>query len=362
MNAHDPHMPLYAGTYFETTGKTEWVAQGPDQLHALLEGDNPPEFRTVLAVVGRTDFDAMTTAEQRTTRHAGPLFFDLDGETVEEAVTDFHALLNKLKALGLDLDAVRLFASGGRGFHVEVPPECFIVGGLPADGVAGLPQIYREMAFAVYVGCMDMCVYSGKRGRMWRVPNRQRTNGLFKVPLSVAEALAVTPETYGALCAAPRPWPALAAPTFCVELSSLYRTGRDKVNRPKKARKQPEKLKAELDRRFKARGLPLPPSLLLLLGGNLPAREGAGWNTICVQIAIAAHAMGLDEGELIKLAAPLLDGHRGDSGRYATRSQRERELRNKWAYFDGDGLYEFSAAGIKAILPHGRPCNDLEGL
>jgi hypothetical protein len=362
MNAHDPYLPLAAGTYFTCTGKTSWAAHDAGQVKALLEGDTPPEFKTVLGVVGATDFDAMTVAEQRAARHTGPMYFDLDGSTLDEAITDFRGLLDKLQALGLGLDTCRLFLTGGRGFHIEIPPECFTVSGLPLEGVTSLPRTYLEIAYALYVGCVDLRVYSGKRGRMWRVPNRRRNNSAFKVAISASEALSMTPQMYADLCSAPRAFPPLAAPTFCADLADLYRTARDKVNRPKKPRKQPEKLAAELDRRFKARGLPLPPSLLLLLDGKLSARDGEGWNTICVQIAICARAMGMGEDMLIKLAAPLLDGHRGDSGRYATRGQRERELRNKLAYFDGDGLYDFSAAGIKSILPKGLPCNDLEGL
>lgn len=362
MNAFDPYMPLYSGTYFTCTGKTAWTAYNTGQVKALLEGATPPEFRTVLAVVGAADFDALTVAEQRAVRHIGPWYADFDGATLDEAITDFSAVLGKLQGLGLDLGAVRLFATGGRGFHIEVPPECFTVSGLPAEGVSGLPRVFLEMAYALYVGCMDLRVYSGKRGRMWRTPNRQRDNGAFKVAITADEAMRMTPQLYADLCNAPREFPALAAPTFCLGLADLYRSARDKESRPKKPRKQPEKLAAELDRRFKARGLPLPPSLLLFLDGKLPARDGVGWNTLCVQLAISARAMGMDEDMLIKLAGPLLDGHRGDSGRYATRSQRERELRNKLAYFDGEGLYDFSAAGIKSILPKGLPCNDLEGL
>lgn len=363
INSLDPSMPLPPGvTFFVTAGERPWIAKDAAQALAHLEGNNPPEFRTILGIVGAPDFDRMTADEIRAVQYVGPWYADLDGETIEEVVTAFKGLLAKLQAKGLDLGACRLFATGGRGFHIEVPPECFLPGGLPAGGVVGLPHIYREMALELYVNCMDMRVYSAKRGRMWRVPNRQRDNGAFKVPLTVAEALSITAESYAELCSGPRALPPLAAPTFCPGLASLYSAARDKVNRPTRSRKQPEKLATELDRRFKARGLPLPPSLLLLLAGKLPARDDVGWNTICVQVAITARAMGMDEDTLIKLAEPLLAGHHGDSGRYATRSQRERELRNKLAYFDGEGLYDFSAAGIKSILSKGLPCNDLEGL
>jgi hypothetical protein len=362
MSAHDTGLALADGLYFHTTGAHTWNPARRGELEAMLRGDNPPEFRTVLAIQGDPDFDRMTHDEIRKVRYSGPAYFDLDGETVGDAIGNFKDLLGKLRGLDLDLGSVRMYATGGRGFHLEIPGACFAPGGLPVEGVTALPGIFREMAHALYVECMDLRVYSSKRGRMWRVPNRQRENGLFKVAITADEALSVTPERYGDLCSAPRDFPVLAAPKFCPGLGMLYAKGRDKVSAPRKSRKVPEKLRAELQKRFAARGLPLPPSLLALLAGKVQAREGAGWNQICVQLAIAAHAMSLSEAELLKLASPLLDHHDGDSRRYGSRWLRERELTNKYAYFVGCGLYDFSSAGIKSILPRDMPCNDLEGL
>ena len=357
----DEHLPLCPGTYFVSCGKSAWRAVDCVELQGLLAAGTAPEFRTILAIQGDPDFDRMTHDEIRKVRYAGPLYFDFDGE-IEAAIGAFKALLGKLRGLGLDLDACRLFATGGRGFHVEVPPECFVPGGLPAEGVAGLPHIYREMAHELFVDLMDMRVYSAKRGRMWRCPNHRRDNNKYKVAITAHEALNMMSEKYGDLCSAPRDFFVLTAPKFCPGLGMLYAKGRDKVSAPRKSRKVPEKLRAELQKRFAARGLPLPPSLLALLAGKVQAREGAGWNQICVQLAIAAHAMSLSEAELLKLASPLLDHHDGDSRRYGSRWLRERELTNKYAYFVGCGLYDFSSAGIKSILPRDMPCNDLEGL
>lgn len=362
MSAHDTGLALADGRYYTTTGAHTWTPASSAELETMLQGDNPPEYRTVLAIQDTTDLDRMTPDELRKVRYSGPAYFDLDGETVGEAIGAFKALLGKLQAQGLELDACRLFATGGRGFHLEIPGACFAPGGLPAEGVMALPTIYREMAHGLYVECMDMRVYSAKKGRMWRVPNRRRDNGLFKVAITSGEALSMTDERYTALCSAPRDFPPLAPPTFNPALGLLYAKGRDKVSAPRKSRKVPELLQAELQKRFTARGLPLPPSLLVLLAGKVQAREGAGWNQICVQLAIAAHAMGVSEADLLKLASPLLDRHDGDSRRYGSRWLRERELTNKYAYFAGCGLYDFSPSGVKSILPRDMPCGDLEGL
>lgn len=362
MSAHDTGLALADGRYYTTTGAHTWTPASRAELETMLRGDNPPEYRTVLAIQDTTDLDRMTPDELRKVRYSGPAYFDLDGETVGEAISAFGVLLNKLQALGLDLDACRLFATGGRGFHLEIPDACFVPGGLPAEGVMALPSIYREMAHGLYVECMDMRVYSAKKGRMWRVPNRRRDNGLFKVAITADEALSMTDERYTALCSAPRAFPARVPPKFCPALGLLYAKGRDKVSALRKSRRVPEKLQAELQKRFTARGLPLPPSLLALLAGKVQGRGGVGWNQICVQLAIAAHAMGLPETDLLKLASHLLDHHDGDSRRYGPRWLRERELTNKYGYFEGSGLYDFSPAGLKSILPRDMPCGDLEGL
>lgn len=361
MNALDPYLPLAAGMYFHQTGPSTWKPTDAGALANLLQGKNPPEFRTILAVQGAPDFERLTVDQVRALAYAGPFYADLDGE-IGEVIPAFKALLGKLRALGLDLEAVRLFATGGRGFHLEMPAACFLPSGLPAGGIAGLPHIYREMAHQLYVELMDMRVYSSKKGRMWRCVNVKRGNGKYKVPITADEALSMTVESYAELCAAPRAFLGLAAPTFCAGLGQIFAKARDKVHAPKKRRKAPEKVKAALATRFKVRGLPLPPSLLNLATGKSPAREGAGWNQICIQLAIVAHTMDLSEDSLVRLCAGLLENHTGDGTRYGTKGQREQELRAMFCYTDANITYDFSVGALKSILPKGSPCNDLEGL
>jgi len=64
-------------------------------------------------------------------------------------------------------DNVRIFATGKKGFHVEVPAEIFQTK-IAKGGLTGLPAIYKEMAFSMFVDIMDWRVYSARKGRMWR--------------------------------------------------------------------------------------------------------------------------------------------------------------------------------------------------
>ena len=160
---HDPFMPLVTcGTYSYGDGVTPWIDTTPSSMTALLQGPDAPAFRTALARAGDDTY-------------AGPLYIDIDSDDIPEAIDALQQLLQKLEALGLNLESIRLHATGGKGFHLEIPQACFMREPSPVEA---LPRIYRSMALAVYVDCIDLRVYSSGRGRLWRVPNHQRQNYL----------------------------------------------------------------------------------------------------------------------------------------------------------------------------------------
>jgi hypothetical protein len=164
----------------------------------------------------------------------------------------------------------------------------------PEAGIKGLPAIYKEVAWQAFAtDSTDFRVYSQGRGRMWRVPNRQRENGKFKVPLTVDEAFTMTPKSYAALVSAPRPFRALAAPKLCPSLALLYTQACDKVVKARgiKRKRNPSKTSELLQARCKAVGAALPPSILALGAGLMKPREGAGFNQIAIQLCTTAHAL-----------------------------------------------------------------------
>lgn len=352
MNPLDPDLPLNpAAHYFFQHVKTHpWATITGDGLNDLLAGPNPPLYRTVLA-------QSEPYEDGKVALFSGPLYFDIDVSVemggIESAIKQVNALLGKLAALGVGLAQVRIFASGSKGFHLEVPSATFAPGMAPASD---LPASYRHMAEAVYVDGLDLVVYSARKGRMWRVPNRARESGRFKVPVSLEQVQCMAVADYEHLTSSPQPWPQLQPPTYSPSLAVLFSTARDSVAAKIKAKPKASKESAALKARF---GGKLPPSLLGLLQGHF--QSDAGWNRICVQVALAAHAVGLSESELIEQARPLIEGHRGDGGRYAAPSSREAELRHQFAYVLESG-YQFSIGGLKSILPPGVNTRDLRGL
>lgn len=350
MSAHDTGLaPMYF--FSQGTSTSPWTCHPTTERDRVLH-EEAPALVTVLDVDNSFDRD-MTPEEYKEVKHRGPWYADFDGE-IEAAIGAFKALLGKLQALSLELGACRLYATGGRGFHVEVPPECFVPGGLPAGGVAGLPHVYREMAHELFVDLMDMRVYSAKRGRMWRCPNHRRDNGKFKVPLTVGEALGMTVEKYDEVCAAPRAFPALVAPEFCPALGQLYIRARDKV-----AKAKPRKSSGgALRQRF---GASLPPTIEAYCAGHIPTREGAGWNKVAMQLAILADELGLDHDKVVKACQGLIQSHESD-GRYNTPRRREDHLIEMLNYMQGNVCYSAEVGGLRSILPAGMRVNDFRGL
>lgn len=117
-----------------------------------------------------------------------PLDFDCK-EDPGKALREVRELcLTHLPELyGVDVHALRFFASGSKGFHVELPAKLFDA----EDGDPYLPLIYKRIA-ALWkekfnLETLDLSIYSMGKGRMWRLPNVRRDNGKHKIPLTLDE-------------------------------------------------------------------------------------------------------------------------------------------------------------------------------
>jgi len=192
---------------------------------------------------------------------------------------------------------------------------------------------------------------------MWRVPGVQRSNGLFKVPCTADEILAMSPESYAQLCSVPRPFPALATPKPCPKLTLLFTVARDKIGA--KATRARKWSAAEQAVRARFQGA-APPSLRHLLDGKVQSREG--WNRTALQLALLSHALGWDEDRLISEARGLIESHQSDGHRYNTPRKRENDLRRMFHAVIGDSAYNFSVPALRSLLPKGTPTPDLSGL
>lgn len=335
--------------YFQEHGGEEtWKPWLLSELPKLT-AEKKPAFTTALAVSQLAD--DLAPEDRDKLKYAGPLYFDWDGQDMVAVSEQVHKLCLMLEGKGLDMACASLYATGGRGFHLEVPMACFMTK-IPKEGVQFLPVVYKQLAFELAVDSLDFRVYSGGRGRMWRTCNVRRENGHYKVPITYEELQNITLESYSTLTSAPRELPPPAAPQLCMDLLVMFDHAQqavaDRLKKRKKKNTDPSILrKQDL------------PSLQALLEGR-GVKSDAGFHQIALQLAIVAEAMGWSETELATKAEGLAQQHNSDSSRYNSPEKRKSELVRMHRYIDGNPCYEFSIGGLKSLLNHDAP--DLDGI
>jgi hypothetical protein len=333
-----------------------------------------PQFVGALAL-DRVITDDIDPEELPKIRYRGPFYVDFDHkEDCLKVIESFQQFLRKLQAEDVDLECLNLYATGGKGFHIEVPPEVFLEKPSPR-GYAGLPHVYKAMARALLVDTLDLSVYSAKRGRMWRVANVKRDNNHYKVPISLAEAWGMTELLYHQLTSTPRTVispdayesrigepglshyvPAPHPPSLASGLATLYRRCEQEVQDGLKRQKRAVKATQAL-RKFKGKW---PPTLQAILCG-VGLNPDAGWNEITLQIGITANALGItDDDEVVRQAKDLIESHHGT--RYRTPAEREEWLRQQLAWTRDNPQYVFAVAPIRKLLDPEIAAVDLEGI
>lgn len=336
-------------------GNEEWKPVPSTMLDTVKES----AFVTILSVDSPVAKD-YTKEQYAEIKFKGPLYFDLDdSESPASTARNMVELIDKLVAKGVSVEALSLFASGGKGFHLLVPEEYYLAKP-PAKGMAYLPAIYKEIAFDLAVRSMDMRVYTARKGRMFRQENVKRENGRYKVRITYEELLQVAELAktnvaeaevmYQTLCSEPRTdmW---VAPTVSLvpDMVAIFDQAKAKVtklaNKAKKAK--PIKLPENL------------PSFDAMLRGE-GFRSDAGFHPIAMQIAITAHAKGMSKEDLLAAAADLCKNHESDGSRYNTESKRREELARMWDYTEDNPCYAYSPLAVTALLSHQAP--DLRGL
>ncbi len=344
-------MALYF--FIQQDEKTAWIPALASERESIIR-ERKPALVSVLDVDNSFDSD-LSYEDIRALRYSGPFYVDFDAPCIDEATDQFKVFLAHLQAMNINLDMVRMYATGKKGYHIEIPAQIFM-GKCPIAGVLHLPHIYREMAFSLFVDTMDMNVYSGKRGRQWRCPNVKRSdNGKYKVQLTSAEATSITPELYADICSNPRNSISIEPPKFNADLGLLYARSRDTVEKAVAKRKSGKSVRDPL-KKFKGEW---PDTFEgILCGATL--KPDVGWNRISMQLAIVAAELGKTEEQLLSDAETLIDTHTGDGTRYNTPSKRRDDLRNMFRYCNGNPTMEYSVGAILSlILPEVRPNADI---
>lgn len=338
--------------YYQTKGGEEhWKLELAEKREAVTR-DTQPAFVSVLDLSSVPDDNDWSKV-----RYRGPLYFDFDADGDLDLVCDqFKNFLGKLDSLGFDISQARLYLSGGKGMHVEIPQECFLPK-VPANGTPWLPYVYRAMAESIVVDTMDLRVYTGKRGRMWRTPGVKRENGNYKVAITLEDALTITPELYVELISAPSP-AIEPAPSSCnSSLAMLFERSKEKVvtqMRGKKKRQAAANAFLEPWKKAKRH----PPTIEALMAGE-NVLEGAGFQQLSMQLSIYATSVGMSLEEYLERCRGLCEKHVSDSRRYATVAKRREELARMWRYMEENTLYEFDPAPVAALVKKGVPVVDL---
>jgi hypothetical protein len=282
--------------------------------------------------------------EEQTHKPVFGFRFDIDHRDIQESIRDRQKLLDTLVGMGVDLTYVEIFASGSKGFHVLVPALYY------SSGKANkyLPQIYRWMAARIKekhgIQGLDLNLYHGKRGSLLRLPNQVRSDGKYKVPITVSEARSITPEFYAAVTAAPRQiaFQTLPNGALAAGFASLFEQSKADV---KKHLRQGTKTQSVPDEVLAKFGDGLTPKCVDWMT-NGERCKSAPFNAFGMQVEIYLAKAPVAEAKADELRESLV--LHGKSDRMRTQSERRDHLRQLCNSVDKEA-YTFSCRAMRKL-------------
>jgi hypothetical protein len=182
-----------------------------------------------------------------------PIFFDIDSaDDLPGARVSALTLCEMLMSRALvPQDALEIYFSGNKGFHVLVPCPVFQAFSSP-HGLA-LNKRMSQKAQAQGIRFLDMGVYTNKR--IWRLPNSiHGKSGRFKIPLTYEELRDMGMDGIMKLAGNPRPQDSFVMPQVCETAAQWYRRAIECFEKRHTTRSSDRKVNTE----FK-RGWRMPP-------------------------------------------------------------------------------------------------------
>lgn len=304
-------------------------------------------MKTVLAVSEVVDGDDI---DESKLSYKGPMYFDIDNSDINVSITSTQELVQKLRGLGVQ--DIHIWLSGSKGFHVLVPAEVFSTG-RPAKG---LPLVYREIAQSLWVEGLDMVVYSCGRGRMWRQPNIQRSNGKYKVPVTEDELLELNADSYDRLVSFPRELPQPVTGVASAALSVLFETSKQKVQRYLRAMETAEFVSSEeLEKITDDAGC---IQKLITVGD----KEGSNFNQAAMQLSayIQAKYDRSEQEKWMPLVRTLASNV--ESTTYKTEGARVKHIRGAVFRAYADKRFGFSKGALFSVITPCGACDICQGL
>ena len=277
--------------------------------------------------------------------------FKIDTDNNDVVIAKNHTLdlLNHFETrYGLDLACVKIFASGGKGFHLSIPAQCF--GAIP---IPNLPAIYKVIAQQLLTetraDSLDLNLYKMGRGQGLRLAGRVRENGLYKVQITLEELKAISCESdYMALCQNPRQGWEVAEPK---EVAGLVRSFNDASALCELNAK--EQIFGCTQGDLKVLGGVVPKCVANIIAGENLNRDDSKGNFNSAKQSLARLLLNVDLPEPQKEEAIKTFAENFPSTRHPTPAQREAETRIALKTMRGK---EFSCGYMKAVLDKS-PCS-----
>lgn len=305
-------------------------------------------FSTVLSV----DRDVDEVLEQgfqpeEVVKYHGPMYFDLDGEDIDDVLFSTRELLRELTEYwGIPYTVIKCFLSGKKGVHLEIPPEVMGVRGARLH----LPGAYKKFMEEFTIDNLDRGVYSYGKGRMWRCTGVQRPdNGKFKVPVTFQELMDIDAEQYASLTSAPRLIDYDIEPTPAPKVVEFIKTALDHVRREWVAKQNTQESVSNKDLQASEE---TPQCITkLVMEGVCPE---SNWNQAAMQLAcfIAAKYERSDSDKYQNLVDDLC---KLDSNTYPTERDRQQEFKAQLGRAYSGSIKFYPGALIAAL---GKPCGN----
>ena len=314
--------------YFKGDGKSAWLLRD--------EQDCPKDstFETVLSLEFNPD-DLESTLDQT---YWGPFYFDIDNENISLAFDDTRKLVKHLvKAYNLNPEVdMQIFSTGKKGFHILLNPYLF----LEKKGYKLLPYRYKLMATSIknaVNATIDMAVYSGKKGRMWRIANKQRDdNQRYKVLISYTDVLSESVEYVINKSAAPGretlAWTKVKKNSL---LQSLFKS----CDIPVQTQKAPIET-------AKLKEMPTPKGIIKL--ANLEdIKPDARFNGLILNAAVYGARMGWTEVQTIQYFEKILNY---ESSVYKNREVKLEHFQSIFKFVKENEDYKFDCHFLSTIV------------
>jgi len=276
-----------------------------------------------------------------------PLDFD-HKEKPEKALQDLRTLclVHLPELFGIDPYAIEFYASGSKGFHAVIPAKLFDA----QDGDTYLPLSYKRIAAEwkekLNLQTLDLSLYNMRRGKMFRIANAKRSNGRYKVPLTLEETRDLSIDDLSKFTEAPRQVDPVEA-DICEseELGEVYRSIRATVHKEIEDRPEPVKL-TEDERQRLAKDL--PPCISHILTAVPPKSDTVNFNRLTMLLVSYFQMTGWDKRDIWAKAQPFIEQY-PHSETYDTPDKRLAHWKTQWNYLEGNSAYSFNCAVVKSL-------------